>query len=152
VSVTVSKATLRQYELREAKTWAEAGWLTEVAWKQALFIGGGRLITKPRDFFGTKDQAGFDVMAVHPLGKVAWIQVTASPFVKERDQKADRNAAHGKPPFSFDAPHKDVDAWMVNNEGNYGVWYDELGTIIVSYADARHPERRWWTATPLVDK
>lgn len=142
----VTLATLHEYEVREGKVWKAAGWIVQGTWKQAIFIGPGRLITKPKDFFGTKEQAGFDTIAVHPAGRVAFIQTTASPFVKERDGKQDRNAAHGEPPFSFDM-FGGPDAWMRNADARQ----PSIGTVIVSYADSRNPERRWWTRAPSVE-
>jgi hypothetical protein len=140
MTANVTKATLRQYELREARAWAADGWLTQPTWKQAIFIGAGRLITKPKDFFDA-----FDLVAVHPRGMVAFVQVTASPFVKTRDGKADRNAAHGEPPFAFSSDQwYEVDTWM----RGASFLPPALGTIIVSYADPRNPERRWWTRLP----
>ena len=146
----VSKAVLRGYELKEAKDWKALGWLAQTNWKQARYVPGRRcptckrprLITLPKDFFD-----GFDNLFVHPAGKVAFVQVTASPFVKERDGKADRNAAHGEPPFSF-VPLSGigVEAWRTGPENALTGVFPSLGTVIVSYADARKPERRWWTA------
>jgi len=137
----VSKATLHSYEVREAKTWARFGWTVQGTWNQAIYIGPGRLITKPKDFFGA-----FDNIAVHPIGRVAFVQVTATPFAKSNQPGAgaDRNAQHGEPPFAF-CPNfvRTVESWMENPlpEDLVG----NLATVIVSYADARHPERRWWT-------
>jgi hypothetical protein len=142
----VSKATLRAYELRERDAWRKAGWQAIASWKEALYLGGTacpackrpKLITKPKDFFDA-----FDVLAVRPLeGWVAFVQVTATPFVKVRDGKADRNAEHGEPPFAFAGTPDSVDEWMRGPTEEAAV---EVGTVIVSYADSRKPERRWWT-------
>jgi len=140
MSAKADRERQRKYELREAEAWRKAGWFAQEAWRKAQYIGAGKLITKPQDFFDA-----FDVMAVHPVGKVAFVQVTETPFVKERDGKADRNAEHGVPPFAFryNTGLSDPDVWM--RSGNIPGEGAELGTVIVSYADPRAPERRWWT-------
>lgn len=138
----------RAYEQREAKVWEKAGWLVQLNWRQAIFIGKGKLITKPKDFFD-----GFDLLAVHPFGRVAFVQVTGTPFARldaTHPGWADRNAGHGEPPFSFRPEMLEVpsvDAWM--RDPTYAETRGgALGTVIVSYADARKPERHWWTRAP----
>jgi hypothetical protein len=146
MSTKADRERVRKYELREAATWRAAGWLAQEAWRQAIYIGPGKLITKPKDFFDA-----FDLIAVHTSrGAVGFVQVTESPFVQERSGRADRNAAHGEPAFDFypiigeQRPDDvSVDDWMHRDDES---WADaDLGTVIVSYADPKNPERRWWT-------
>jgi hypothetical protein len=147
-SAKAARERARRYELREAEAWEKCGWRAQPAWRQAIYIGAGKLITKPRDFFDA-----FDLILVHvDAARIAFVQVTETPFVKVRDGKSDRNAAHGEPPFDF-APgslepgDRTVDWWMrgVDDEDVADLG---LGTVIVSYADSRAPERRWWIRKP----
>lgn len=133
----------RKYVKAEAETWTAYGWVTMINWREAQYIGGGKLITKPRDFFGTKDQAGYDLMGVYPeLGQVVGIQVTESPFFRtDLHGGADRNAAHGPPPFKLQSPGVPVSALMEGEFTSLGI-----AQVIVSYSDPKHPDRRWWVA------
>jgi hypothetical protein len=138
VSAKSDRARRREHEKREAAQWAAWGWTAEPTWREMRgFMPGRRIpIIKNRDFFGA-----FDVHAVHPWARAyAGIQVTETPFVKERDGKADRNAEHGPPPWGFSPPTVSVEAYA--NEPHLG---GSVVQVIVSYANPRAPDRRWWT-------
>lgn len=144
--MTVSHQTLRGYELREGRWWAELGFRVDVAWKEARPIAPGRTVWKRRDFLGH-----FDVMAVYPSRPVALalVQVTATPFVDVRPSREgyqNAGAGHGAAPFSWPMPGGTVERWAVSATMGLLVPSDPaLVQVIVSYSNARHPERRWWS-------
>lgn len=140
----------RKYVKKEAEAWAEYGWATMVNWREAQFIGGGgKLITRPRDFFGTKDQAGYDLMAIdRESGQVVGIQVTETPFVRDDPTHpgwADRNAAHGPPPFAIAPPLLTVDEFMRRRSALLNDTAGGMVQVITSYCNSRSPDRRWWS-------
>ena len=143
----------RKYVKAEAEAWSQVGWETMINWREARMIGPGKLVTVPRDFFGDKNHSGYDLMAVAPsTGQVVGIQVTESPFERTDPTHpgwADRNAAHGAPPFPVAPPALTVSEFMagaLNPFDPHRTVVGGIAQVIVSYSDSRHPERRWWAA------
>jgi hypothetical protein len=137
-----SAATLRGYELREAKWWAERGFLTDVAWKEARPIGPGKVVWKRRDFLHA-----YDVIAIKGDYRFAGIQVTATPFYTD-ERGSDRNAKHGEPPVKMVPPGCTVEEWVGEAPLILPIRAPDIVQVIVSYASARSPDRRWWVQKP----
>ena len=69
----------RMLELREAKVWESHGWTVQVAWREARYIGKGKFVASPKDFFEL-----YDLIAIHKTqGNIALIQVTNHPSKRE---------------------------------------------------------------------
>lgn len=142
-----ARARTRGYEKREAEFWAFHNWTVDLAWNECRgFIrAAGRVIPiiKRRDFFGK-----FDLLAINGVDMVVGVQVTESPFVQVRSGKADSNAAHGAAPFAWDAEGIEgvgtPDRLAVEGDREGSGFSPGFYQVIVSYADARKPERRWW--------
>lgn len=135
-------------ELAEWKWWEAQGFRVEGRFKRARYIGAGKFVLAPHDLFARpKDgQAGWDFFAVYhsrPIA-LAGIQVTEQPFAAS-DGSADRNAGHGPPPFDWLAPNLEVEEWVGEVQtGTPDLLVPMHVQIIVSYANPRAPERRWW--------
>lgn len=146
MSGKADRARTTEREKKEAEYWQVLGATVQRTWRKAQFIGGGKLITKPQDFFDA-----FDLVAIFPLadrgrGATAWVQVTESPFERS-DGTADRNALHGTPPFPWSGPPSTVEMWSCHDVINTNQSLNGFSNVqvIVSYANPRKPERRWWT-------
>jgi len=140
MSAKADRARVRGYEKREAGWWTERGFTVDLSWNECRgFIRTARgtvPIIKRRDFFGH-----FDLMGVRENPSVfVGVQVTESPFVQERSGRADRNAEHGEPPFPWVPPSVPVEEWLLDP----ALHIPRFVQVIVSYADSRHPDRRWW--------
>lgn len=156
----------RDRELREMDYWTDHGWRVADAGKVMAgyitkFVSGTKVLIpklKRKDLFAVpkEGQAGADFLAFHePTATWALVQVTTSSFVKARDGKADRNAAHGPPPFKLGVPTwSDGDVSdheadptpddVIERPGEIG---ESTVQVIVSYGKKKGRvtvERRWW--------
>lgn len=156
----------RDRELREMAYWRSKGWRVDDAGKVPAgyfprVVRGVRTLVarlKRKDLFAvpSENRAGADFVAFHePTVTWALVQVTTSPFVKVRDGYADRNAAHGPPPFALGVPTwNDGDVAeheaeptpddVIERPGDVG---ESTVQVIVSYGKAKGrvtAERRWW--------
>ena len=153
----VTNATRDSYEDREVDFWKAQGFHAEKAWKHLRGMvkipSGPRRGLFPRlerrDFLATEERAGFDVVGAYiglPIAAV-YVQVTTPPFVQVRSGKADRNAAHGPPPFDWPAPKRTVEEWVSDVQTETLFEYEDpaLVQVLAGYADGpRHVDRRWW--------
>lgn len=132
---------------KEADWWVEQGFRVEGNFKFARYIGPGKLVTVPHDLFSDPKtgQAGFDHVAIYhglPTAMVG-IQTTIHPF-ESSSGRADRNAGHSLPPFSWVPPTIGVEEWVGRVQIGDTAGLPVLAQVIVSRAKPKAPERRWW--------
>jgi hypothetical protein len=133
----------RASEKKEADWWRAQGFEVQVAGRKAQYIGPGRLITVPWDILGR-----FDILAVYPgwPTAMALVQVTREPFYdKELAPKKGRGAGHGEPLFDWPAPTFGVEEWVGEVQTGSLDGIPAQTQVLVSYAQVRTPDRRWWT-------
>ncbi|MGI0066969.1 MAG: hypothetical protein ACREB9_00865 [Thermoplasmata archaeon] len=141
----------RENELHEQEWWREFGFAVQDKPKKARYLGPGRMVLTPTDFFGEEGQAGWDLLAVH-VGRpivMAGVQVTESPFASQHglDGTANRNAKHGPPPFDWPAPADDLTVlgWaLCVAKGVLPLTQPCFVQVLASYALRENVDRRWW--------
>jgi hypothetical protein len=113
-------------EGKERDWWARRHFLGELAWKEAKWVGKGRMIGVPRDFL----EDHFDYLGVRD-NTVVGVQVSLSNLRASR-------AKHGTPLFSWVPPKMSVEAFA---EKPLPGFYQ----ILSSYGESG-AEREWWVA------
>ncbi len=128
----------RVAEQKELQWWARRGWVVERGWKEARYVGAGRVVAVPRDFFGHYDLLG---LWRGREGLPAWYMVGVQ--VSLRGIRSNRKA-HGPPLFALEQPLTTaVEAFAERpprlTPGFYEVLasYGKEGTV-----------REWWQAGP----
>jgi len=133
----------RMFEQREAQAWRDHGWIVDLAWPNASWIGKGKSVSAPRDFFGL-----YDLMAVKPIAPIlVLIQVSNKT-----------ESTHSKPlgiPLPYVSSEVDimdckVDDLMLVDDDGFG-WPSGIYEVYVYYRMLAHsrgyvPRRMWWNA------
>lgn len=143
-----ARALGRDAEKREAKWLQAQGFCVEEKPRKARYLGPGKLITVPSDFFKRAERSGYDLVAIYEGYPSAFVgvQVTRTGFYNAKDpllSHTGRNAAHANPPFAFPHPPFGVEDWIARVQSGVDV-FPTLAHYVVSYRAVRNPERRWW--------
>lgn len=122
-------------EKKELDWWARRGWTVERGWKEARYVGAGRVVAVPRDFYGHYDLLGLWNGGSGPATHMVGVQVSL------RAIRANRSA-HGPPLFGRRMEGGPTVEGFAQRPGALpGGFYE----VLASYAE-EGVTREWWEA------